>query len=355
MMCRRLTLLAALAALLLVTGRAKADLLAVEDQTTGPNVLRFNGAGTQFTFATANLDGPIGIALDSASNVYVTDQGQVPNTGFSNSVAKYSPTGTPLGFLISGVNPPGITPGNGGLPILNAPFQTAFDSNGNSYTTSQTFPNPPFGFIAEMNSAGVFVQSIGVANTNVPSGIGFNPFNHLLYVVNSATTGGPGPNLNSILIYNPANITAAPTIITPTGAGALDGGQQIAFDGAGNVYIASVGATTGVAKILEYNQNGVFIGAGKFATPAGATDAYGVAVDPFNNLLYASFLNNGTNGVIEKYNLTTGADLGVFASGLNNVAYITFTAVPEPGSIVLTGMGLIGLAGFNVYRRKRVA
>ena len=254
------------------------------------------------------------------------------------------------GFFITPSTPPGGT--------LNAPWQIAFDSNNNAYVTNETTPNPPFGYIAQFTGAGgaaTFTQSFGGLNTNVPTGIGFNPFNHLLYVVNSATTGGPGPNLNSILIYNPANIAGQPTIVTPTGAGALDGAQQIAFVGAGNVYIASVGATTGVAKILEYNQNGVFIGAGKFLTPAGDTNAVGVAIDPFNNVLYASFLNGGTNGVIEKYNLTTGADLGVFASGLSNVAYLAFTPVPEPGSIVLTGMGLIGLAGFNVYRRKRVA
>ena len=317
-----------------------ADILAVENGI--PDVLSFSPTGTRSIFATStNLDSPIGIALDSLSNVYVVDQGVTDTSAHTNSIAKYSPTGTPLGFYVTPSTPPGNT--------LNAPLDIAFDANDNGYVTSQTAPNPPYGYVAQFNSAGAFQLSFGTSNTNVPSGIVYNAVNHLLYLVNSATAGSAGPNLNSILIYNPANLAAAPTIITPTGAGALDAPQQIAVDSSGNIYIASSGQISNVAKIQEYTASGTYV---RTIASVNGGGAEGVAFDPITSSLYASFLSTGgADGFIEKYAISAGSvtDDGAFATGLNGPAFLAFTSVPEPGSALV--LAVSGLA--VVFRRQK--
>ena len=345
MKCRGILPALTLAALIWGGARAEADLLVVERGDA--DVLRFpEGSNTPVTFATANLDSPIGIDVDASRNVYVV------NHGASDSVVEFSPTGSPQGFFVSSATPPGNT--------LNAPTDIAFDGGGNAYVTSGTAPNPPYGYIAEFNHAGQFQTSFGLSSTNMPTGIGYNPTNGLLYAVNGATTGDAGPNLNSILIYNPANL-AAPTIITPTGAGALDGAQQIAFNpSTGNVFIASSGAATGISRIQEFSASGIYIAT--IDSRAGG-NAQGVAYDPTTGTLYASFLGGASNpsvtsGFIESY-ASNGNSFrpGVtFASNLNLPEYLAVQAVvPEPTSVVLMGLGLITLAGFHARRRGRVS
>jgi hypothetical protein len=65
-----------------------------------------------------------------------------------------------------------------------------------------------------------------------------------------------------------------------------------------------------------------------------------------------------TNRVL-RFDGTTGAPLGVFASGgLSDPITLLFTpgavTVPEPGTLTLTGLGVLGLLGF-ARRRERSA
>src|SRR5690349_9844104 len=118
----------AVALLVFGAARAEADILAVEAGT--PDVLRFTPGGTRSTFATTNLAFPIGINADSAGNVYVVNNNtpSFPTTAPNASVAKFSSTGTPLGFYVTPATPPGST--------LNAPVDIAFDGAGNGYVTN---------------------------------------------------------------------------------------------------------------------------------------------------------------------------------------------------------------------------
>lgn len=104
-----------LIALALVAGKTWGDVLAVDNGTT--QVLRFSVLGAKSTVATANLDSPIGITLDASNNVYVVNNGATATSTFTNSVAKFSSTGTPLGFYVT----PATSPGN----TLNAPLGIA--------------------------------------------------------------------------------------------------------------------------------------------------------------------------------------------------------------------------------------
>lgn len=86
----------------------------------------------------------------------------------------------------------------------------------------------------------------------------------------------------------------------------------------------------------------------------GLNNPNGLAFDSNGDLYVAS---TGSNSVL-RYNGTTGAYMDVFASGLNVptgilVAPSTSSApVPEPGSIMMLGTGLLGMAGFALRKRK---
>ena len=94
----------------------------------------------------------------------------------------------------------------------------------------------------------------------MPTGIGYNPVTGLLYVSNAGN--------NQVYTYNPANLAAGATSFVAPGT--LDNPEQIAFDAAGNIYVASFGRTTAVATVKEFNTAGVLL---QTVTPTGAAAA----------------------------------------------------------------------------------
>ena len=66
-------------------------------------------------------------------------------------------------------------------------------------------------------------------------------------------------------------------------------------------------------------------------------------------------MSNLNDGTIHEFS-STGADLGVFASGLSGPALITFTpaapaTVPKPSSLALLSLGGLGLAGWRRWKK----
>jgi hypothetical protein len=93
---------------------------------------------------------------------------------------------------------------------------------------------------------------------------------------------------------------------------------------------------------------------GWYSDPNGITvNAY----DQYDNLL-GTFLGTATNMANAEFSInsdTTGISYIVINDNSGNADYVTvddlsYTLTPEPGSIVLLGTGLLGLAG--VLRRK---
>jgi hypothetical protein len=106
----------------------------------------------------------------------------------------------------------------------------------------------------------------------------------------------------------------------------------------------------------------LFSGPGGFATlqaysdlawsvPIGAAATYTVPVGPFNDgNIQSLFVNPGASiGSVRLSFSTGGATPGQdTGTGIDN---ITWTTIPEPGTVVLFGTGLLALAAFARKRR----
>ena len=119
-----------------------------------------------------------------------------------------------------------------------------------------------------------------------------------------------------------------------------------------DLLVSSIGSN----QVLEYNgTTGAFVKAFVSAGSGGLNKPYGLVFGPNGNLFVSSA---STNNVLE-YNGTTGAFITDFVSpgngGLNGPSFLVFTpaqtAVPEPSSLTLLGLGCAALAGWRWLRR----
>ena len=262
----------------------------------GNGTAGFGGDGAAAT--SANLNNPRGVAVDSAGNIYVADLTNnrirkiTVATGFISTLAG---TGT---ASFAGDGAAATSAG------LNQPYGVAVDSAGNIYVADQT-----------NHRVRKITVATGLITTVAGNGI--------------ATFGGDGAAATSASLNNP---------------------RGIAVDSAGNIYVADylnhrirkITAATGFITTVAGNGIAGFGGDGAAATSANLSSPRGVAVDNVGNL----YVTDAGNQRIRKITVATGVITTVAGNGTAGSAG-DFGAATSAN--LSTSLGLaVDIAG-NIY------
>jgi sugar lactone lactonase YvrE len=329
----------------------------------GTGVFGYNGDGIAAT--NAELYYPEGLAADKAGNLYIADD-------LNNRIRKINTNG--IISTMAGTGTSGFS-GDGGpaaSALLSGPTGVALDSAGNLY-------------IADAGN-----QRIRRIDTNV-------------IITTVAGNGAPGPYLNGTFsgdggqatnagLSNPSSVTVdavgnlfiADTfnrrvrrvgtngiINTYAGNGTYgvtgDGGLAtnaefktiggLAVDSGGNLFIAdSLGdrirevGTNGIITTFAGNGTTAFSGDGGAATNAGISGPYGIAFDPFGNLLVT---DPGNQRVRKVTNTPMGPVLTLTAVTAANAGNYQVVVTGKGGSVTSTVASFTVATAPQVYQTSR--
>lgn len=249
---------------------------------TSGSIVRYNtitGVTSLFVSSTANLDGPQGLAFDAAGNLFAT--------GYNS--------GTVVEFLNNGMGNLSTTAMTFATGLTN-PYYLAFGPTGDLFVANPGAAAPEIRRYTAPNTSTTFETTANAA----PIGLAFR--NNTLFssdTVNNTIVGFSNAS------GDPTTRTTG-TVLTPTGLGALNAPQALAYDNNRDVLYA---ANFGNNNIVRINPD------------TGASDV----------------LFSGING-------PTG--LALAPAAMN-------TPEPPTGLLLLSGMG-VGAAGLTVLRRARL-
>jgi sugar lactone lactonase YvrE len=258
------------------------------------------GSSTQFSF-------PSGIALDSNGNIFVANNEGGP--GFQGSITEY-----PAGAT-GNVAP--IATITGSATGLAGPLGIALDSAGNIYVANQyvagsSSPDNDSSitvYSAGSNGDAAPIATIGGRNTGLENlnGIAVDSSRNL-YV--TAATNDVGPKINVYPAGSDGNVSPDAVI---TGASSQLEGPGIAVDSAGRIYVSNLrGGTDQLGSIVVYPP-----GSSGDAVPVatitsnltGLSGASGLALDSVGNIYVANGSDvSGEGGSIAIYPAGSYAD-----------------------------------------------
>ena len=311
---------------------------------------------------TANLNNPIGIAVDSQGNIYIADQNDNrirKLTGATGLMSTVAGTGVACASATAAC-------GDGGAATsaqLNQPQAVIVDTSCNLYI-ADTLDNrvrvvsSTTGLISTVIGTGGTCSSTAggcgdgsaamQATINKPRALAFDPANNL-YLAEETGQRIRQMNATTGVI---STVAGTGTACSPATAACGDGGQAVnaylaqptglVFDSAGNMYIGDqfdnrvreVSMATGVIATVAGNGNGGTSGNGAAATAATMTGPSGLAIDRAGDLMIGA----GGNYQVRKVSFGTFQPTAVqAASAVQNVlvkatAAETITSISVPAS-----------------------
>jgi uncharacterized protein (TIGR03437 family) len=319
----------------------------------------------------AQLNQPMGIAVDTSNDVFIADS-------LNNVVRLVTPDGIistiagngVAGYAGDGGNATGVDPAASGM--LTNPYGIALDKNGNLYIADNG------------NHAIRIVSTAGVINTfagnqtynfgysgdgsaanlgqlDYPTDVAVDSSGNVYiadygnFVIRQVTTDGlihtyAGNNTNTFSGDGGAPTSAA--LFQPFG---------VAVDSSGNVYVSEYGdsrirkITTGTsAKIstIAGNGNYGFAGDGSAATSAQLNYPRGLCVDSSGNIYIADWGNNRIRKIVSGGNISTVAGSGLLSYSGDGGAAAT-AQLNVPGSVAVDAVGNVYIADTanNVVRQ----
>jgi sugar lactone lactonase YvrE len=264
--------------------------------TTVAGAATLNG-GTDNTGGAARFYYPFGLALDSATNLYVADS-------YNHTIRKMTPA-TVVTTVAGTAGVPGITDATGGAARFNYPTGVAVDSATNVYVADQGNHT-----IRMITPSGVVTTLAGSAGQN-GSDNGFQNFARFTYPYGVAADAG-----GNVYVADTGNqmirkILAGGFVTTLAGSAGFSGGADgngasaqfsqpsaLALDSAGNIYVADTFNST-IRKVTpggdvttlagSAGQNGSTNGVG---TAARFSYLSGIALDGAGRIVTGDTSNN---------------------------------------------------------------
>ncbi len=263
----------------------------------GNGTAGYSGDGSSAT--AAMLNGPTGLAVDAANNVYIADA-----TG--NVIRMVTALGTISTFAGTGSAGFSGDLGPATAASISSPYGVTTDAVGNVY-------------IADYGNAVVRKVTAGTINT----------------IAGTPGVGG----------YSGDNGSAT--------AAMLNGPTDVAVDNIGNTYIADNGnhvvrKIDALGTITTAAGNGTFgnTGNGIAATAAELSNPYGIAVDALGNVYVADQLNNLVRKISTAGIITNFAGTGSFAE-TGNGELATNADIATPTDVTVDAFGHTYIADFN--------
>jgi sugar lactone lactonase YvrE len=255
---------------------------------------------TPTTFvSTGPNSNPVGLAFDSAGNLYTANNN-------NHTIGKFTPGGVASVFASasSGLNFP--------VGLAIDAFDNVFAGNGGGN-----------GNILKLTPGGV--ASVFATSSPVPYGLAFDSSGNL-FAINFSLVN---PSIVKYTAGGVVAVFATSMLSEPT---------DIAFDSFGNLYVTNYLNNT----IVKFTPAGV----GTLFANTGGVHPYGIAIDSSNNL----FVTNEADTILK---FTPDGVKSVFAINAMGPSFLAIrpSAVPEPSSFLLVGLGAMGMIGIGVRRR----
>jgi sugar lactone lactonase YvrE len=303
----------------------------------------------------AQITQPDGLAFDGGGNLYVVDQS-------TNSVRKVNRSG--VISTIAGVGAPGYS-GDGGAAVqakFNAPRGIAVDSSGNLYVADSgnnvvrmIARSGIISTIAGTGASGYTGDGSGAtqATLSAPRGLAFDSAGNL-YIADSGNNA-----IRKVAVSNNVISTFAGS---STGA-PFNSPRWLAFDGVGNLYVADTGnnavrriSPSGAVSLLAGSSSGVagYGGDNGPATAATLRGPRGLAFDGMGNLYVGDQGNNVVRMITPAGVITTVAGSGGAGYSGDGVS-ATAASLLSPGCLVVDSEGNLLIADSGNFRVRSVS